>query len=358
MAHELVGTRFVTRETPGWHRLGRTAPKGERATASQWVAEVTRGAEVVKIPLTFVLNGEMYTSDRVAIVRKPIADDNMPRQFGVASSSWNLESYAACAKVFDKLSETYPVETAGLIKHGAICFVSFKAEEWDVMGDKVVSYLVLAISMVPGVSHHVLHTPVRVVCNNTLNMAMGSANLNIKIPHEADSLQQLALSADIIEKFHTAKDRTKAIFEGMARRALRVDEAQKIIDSAYPMPVMPAQLKIIHQQFQTEEERIVYKKTLDPERMAQVALAEKRFEQLIAKTVQVREFAMERYAKFDREDLRGTAWAAYNAVTEVSDWREGRNADESLMFGSRAKEKERAFEMATALVDENKEVLA
>jgi hypothetical protein len=53
---------------------------------------------------------------------------------------------------------------------------------------------------------------------------------------------------------------------------------------------------------------------------------------------------------FDPANLRGTVWAAYNAVTEVSDWREGRNADESALFGSRAQEKSRAFNAAYALV--------
>jgi hypothetical protein len=48
------------------------------------------------------------------------------------------------------------------------------------------------------------------------------------------------------------------------------------------------------------------------------------------------------------ERLRGLV-VEINKVAENSDWREGSNADESLLFGSRAKEKARAFDAAVAL---------
>ena len=56
------------------------------------------------------------------------------------------------------------------------------------------------------------------------------------------------------------------------------------------------------------------------------------------------------FEHFEPAHLRGTAWAAYNAVTEVADWREGRGADASALFGGRAKEKSRAYEAAMVLV--------
>jgi hypothetical protein len=64
----------------------------------------------------------------------------------------------------------------------------------------------------------------------------------------------------------------------------------------------------------------------------------------------LREAAKERFEAFDPPRLRGTVWAAYNAVTEVADWREGRNADESALFGGRAKEKSRAYAAAMELI--------
>ncbi len=350
MSHELVGERFVARGRPGWHKLGRTAPENEKVTASQWVAEVTRGAEVIKVPMTFEVNGVTYKADEIKVVRLPMQDDPHIRQFGTADAKWTLETYDSCAKVFDKLSETYPVETAGLIKNGAICFVSFKAEDWDVKGDKVISYIVLAISMKPGVSHHVMHTVVRVVCNNTLVLAGSMASLDIRIPHGSDSLQQLALSADIIEAYTKAKAETKALFESMAEKSITVEQAARIFEKAYPAPAMPGRLKILYKQFPEEAERITYKKNLDPNTMADIALAEEKYQKLLEKNIELREFAMARYTKFDTSKFEGTVWAAYNAATEVSDWREGRNADESLLFGARAKEKERAFVAAAELV--------
>lgn len=48
--------------------------------------------------------------------------------------------------------------------------------------------------------------------------------------------------------------------------------------------------------------------------------------------------------------IAGTAWAAYNAVTELATWREGPQADSALMFGIRSQEIQRGYEAAAKLV--------
>lgn len=62
---------------------------------------------------------------------------------------------------------------------------------------------------------------------------------------------------------------------------------------------------------------------------------------------------VERFEAFDPDNLRGTVWAAYNAATEVSDWREGRGAEVASVWGGRAREKASAFTEALQVAGMN-----
>jgi hypothetical protein len=84
--------------------------------------------------------------------------------------------------------------------------------------------------------------------------------------------------------------------------------------------------------------------------MQTVAQAEQRFETLLKKSTELRATAVGQYEGFKPEALAGTLWAAYNAVTEVSDWREGKNAAESSLWGARAAEKGRAYAEAVKIL--------
>ena len=67
---------------------------------------------------------------------------------------------------------------------------------------------------------------------------------------------------------------------------------------------------------------------------------------------QIRDGARVLYQTFNDEhsQFARTVWAAYNACTETSDWREGRgDVDHSVVFGPRAQEKVRAFKAALEL---------
>jgi hypothetical protein len=288
----------------------------------------------------------------------PIPEDKKIREFGVVGKSWQLESYAKCAEIFNALSEKYPVETCGLIKHGSVCFLALKADSWDVQGDQMKSYLTIKLSMQPGESHRVIHTKVRVVCNNTLEFAIGSAALNIKVPHESDSTSQLALAADIVSAFQESKEESKKLCEGLVSTEFTVDEAMAVFARAFPAPAKPRKLRMLETAFPDAIDRTVYVKNLDPEEMANIKLAEARFEQLLGRSESLRKIAMEKYENFDTPRFANTAWAAYNAATEVSDWREGRNQFESAFAGARAQEKVRAFRATAEIVAEKDETFA
>ena len=349
MSHEILGQRFKSRVHPAWHGLGTTFGADVKVTASEAIAEITQGVEVVKVPVSYELDGVQHQMvKRAAIVRRPTKEDPEIVEFGVASADWQLESYEAVASVFDELSKVHQVETAGLLRDGRTAFLTLRAGEWDVLGDPMEQYMLLNISMEPYISHWVSQNDVRVVCNNTNTMAKRRSMLDVKIPHQRDSLTQMKIAAEVVAAVAEGKEKIKELCTALAKKNLTSVEAEAIFNAAHPIPMPPRKLRALVGI--TEEERTQYTKNLDPETMAQVALGKVEFERALTRRENLVEVVRERYAEFDVQNLRGTAWAAYNAVTEVADWREGRGADASAVFGARAMEKARAFEAAAVLV--------
>jgi hypothetical protein len=351
MSHEIMGQRFVSRSRPAWHKLGIVFPEDEVVSASEAVRRVAGDVQVVTVPLSYELEGARHgLKKHVAVVRKPTADKPQPEVFGVAADSWKAESYQDLARALDKLSEKYRVETAGLLKDGALCFLSLRGEDWDVNGDPMQAWFTANFSLKPGIGHRVMSSPVRVVCWNTNNAAKGSATINLSIPHSADSKQQIGIAGDLIVRFAESQKKTKETCEAFAAREVTTEEADAIFEAAFPTPKVPKKVQTIRNIAGGAEGAELFKKALDPDALASLLKAEDDFQALLERRAELRQVARERYAMFDPARLQGTAWAAYNAATEVADWREGPRAEQSSMFGSRAQEKARAFAETLKLV--------
>lgn len=351
MRHEILEVRFRSTH-PAWHRIPNVWNPDTQVSVSEAIDQVAGDVDIQKLPITYTVNGVDYDlKSRVAVVRMPLSDGDDPVDFGVASHSWHVEQYSSMGRIFDELSRTHQVQTAGLLKDGVYCFVTLKAGEWDVLGDEMEAYFAIVLSQRPGVGHRAMYTPIRIVCRNTELMARAAADLHIVIPHSSDTLDQMQMAADLLERFEEVKSRSKELCEVLARKTLSVDEATKIFEAVWPKPVPPRKLRMMRDAYATMDgEKTVYRNDLDPEIMAQTALAEKQFETLCARNAELRETAVATYSSFEPASLQGTAWAAYNAVTEVSDWRKGsKNSAESSLIGQRAAEKNRAFDAALAV---------
>jgi len=361
VSHEILGERFISRERPAWHGLGTLFDADERISAEEAVKRVAGDISVQTFPVKFTMpmtgadgkvqEMECTVDDQVVVVRMPTHDDPNPEPFGIVGKNWKADPYPVLARSLNKLSETYRVETAGLLKDGALCFLALRGEPWDVKGDPMESYFTANLSLRPGEGHKVFHSPVRVVCWNTNTMALSQSTITLRIKHGMDAKQQIGLAGDLIVRFKEAQDKTKELCEAFANREVDVEEAKQVIDAAYPDPQVPHKIQQFRNACGSPEAYEMFMRTSDPKIVQTIQIAEERFEQLLKKQANLRETAFARYSGFNPKDMQGTLWAAYNSVTEVSDWREGRNADESCLFGARAAEKSRAFAASVAILD-------
>lgn len=345
MAHKIFGQRFISRREPAWHNLGTIFPEGATIQPVEAVKRVAGDIHIERVPLYYELGGNRRDADHFGIVRLPTNDDPEPLVLGVTSERWHPTTYPELARSLDKMdAAVYKVETCGLLSGGALCFIALRGEDWSVLGqDAMKTYFLVNLSLQPGVGHRVVHTTVRVVCNNTNEAAIASSNIQLRVQHGADAAQQIGLAGDLVMRFRSAQDETKAIFDQFASTPAPREAVETIFRKAWPDPVLPARVRLL-KNVVGEEGMEVFKKGLDPAALDSIVLAQERFEKQMAHIEEVREGGWDRYENFQPVPLRGTVWAAYNAVTETADWRgDGKTVGESVLIGSRGQEKIRAF---------------
>ncbi|WP_312261273.1 DUF932 domain-containing protein [Candidatus Igneacidithiobacillus taiwanensis] len=183
MAHLVESMAFV-RETP-WHGLGNRLP--EKQPLEVWLQAAGMDWEICSTDVLYqVGNGRdfgvhpypeakvLYRSDSLAplSVVSPRYQIVQPREI--------LEFYRDLVSVGG-----FTLETAGVLKGGKKLWALARTGEELLLrgGDRVKGYLLLATSCDGTLATTAQFTSVRVVCNNTLQLATGERAGAIKVPH-------------------------------------------------------------------------------------------------------------------------------------------------------------------------------
>jgi hypothetical protein len=354
MPHFVKGKRAMYRTRPAWHNIGDVFAEDADIRATEAAKRLSGDYRVLSCPVRFEIDGVEYVSDKhVMIALAPTHDQKTPVEFGTASKDWMPESYVELAKGLDKLSEKYKIETAGVLKDGAMMFMSFRAEDWDVCGDEMRSYFTANLWMQPGKGHTFNHSGVRVECWNLNTMAESLATISLSIPHNSDAKQQIGIMANMVVRFKEAQSKTKELCEQFARTTISMEQAQSIFEAAYPDPKLPKKVEMIRKAMGSDEAAQNLRMALDADALSQLVTAEEAFERAMEKKIELRDGCVALYKGFHPTEMQGTIWAAYNAVTENADWRDDhKSTPASTMFGSRAKEKSRAFAQSLQVLEE------
>lgn len=194
-----------------------------------------------------------------------------------------------------------------------------------VAGDEIKPYFLLhnahdGTSMVRGIL-----TPVRVVCANTLSMALGSANREgFALRHTKGIRDNAASARKALGLILKGYDQAQEKFNFLAEKSF----TEKAL-SSYVEEMLPVNVSAGDRAIDNAKER----------RKVAVRLA------LHGKGN-------------DRVGVRGTWWAAYNGMTELIDhaggWRSKENRMKDLIFGGRATAKVNALDLALEYADGKK----
>lgn len=172
-----VETMFYTREKP-WHGLGVK------------VADALSSAEALTASgLDWnVVQQEICTSDGLFVTGfKANVRDRDKKVLGIVSDRYkvvqNREAFAFTDKL---LGEGVRYETAGSLNGGRKVWVLARMpREYIMLGDRISPYLVFSNTHDGSGAIRVAMTPVRVVCNNTLNLALATATRSWSAMHTA-----------------------------------------------------------------------------------------------------------------------------------------------------------------------------
>jgi phage/plasmid-like protein (TIGR03299 family) len=360
MAHNIFGKRFFERgeDLSAWHRIGNNFTG--KKTLEEAVVESGLDYRVWKEPLVIYVDGRAWETGHYAIVREALADDCddngecPPRIFNTVGDEFTDISNIDLARALEPLNAEWPIETMGALGKGETIFFTLKVGGGAVHGDEIVEYFLVSNGRDARRALRIDFTPVRVVCQNTLNSGYSAATVTVKMTHKTTIASDLAFWSSILPQMRVAREKTRQAFDALAATRVSDDQARQVIAAAYPEPKASAKVKLADDLvvLDLRDETIV--KVITDANDAHAAVN--------ARVDAFREAAFDRYNVFNDEfpKVAGTAWAAWQAVTETSDWRQGkakggsaRATDESVIFGARAKEKERGFAAAMDLVIAN-----
>ena len=171
-------------------------------------------------------------------------------------------------------------DTAGSLRGGRKIWLLAKLPDTEIVGDKTEPYLCFSNTHDGSGAIRVCMTPVRVVCNNTLNIALNGAKRSWSVRHTGDiqaKLHEARMCLDMANKY---MDRLGEYADQMANKSVTDEQIAKILDEMFPV---------------SEESSDREKKNAEKART----------EYMIC------------YFAPDIAKFRGTAWGALNAMSDM-----------------------------------------
>lgn len=184
MAHQISGIAYVG-DKP-WHTLGRRLPP--KQSLETWARAAGMDWTICETPVRFIAN-ETAPSDAVLAFedQKVLYRSDNQQALSVVSKRYKVVQPKEVLEFYRDLTlaSGYELETAGCLKGGKKMWALAKTGKESALkgGDLVQGYILLATSCDSSLATVALHTSVRVVCANTLAVALDNARGAVKVPH-------------------------------------------------------------------------------------------------------------------------------------------------------------------------------
>ena len=183
MAHNVETMFYAGREKP-WHGLGRQVH--EALTAEEAIKMAELDWDVIQYPVfdQFGLEIPGYKAN---------TRDRDMSVLGIVGSRYSIVQNKDAFDFTDALiGEGLRYETAGSLKNGKQVWLLGKMPETEFAGDKIEPYVCFTNTHDGSGAVRVCMTPIRVVCNNTLNFALETANRKWSTVHKGNMQGKLA----------------------------------------------------------------------------------------------------------------------------------------------------------------------
>jgi phage/plasmid-like protein (TIGR03299 family) len=334
MSHDLESTNGVTfyadSRNDAWHQLGQKVGANMDVAQAMEFAHLG-GWDVRKVPLQIPAEvsdsgvfGAMDVPDQFGVVRtNPV---NGERDYlGVVGNVYDPIQNEATAGFIQSVVDEFDanLETAGSLGGGKDVFITMKLPHtMEITGvggviDKTEYYLAALNNHTGKSSFRLLLTPVRIVCRNTQQMAIGSAKTSWKVRHTATATGRV----------QEAREKLGLVWKSVGT----IDDEFKRLSE---IPLEFAEAKEF-------TERLVDLKKVDPDSVA----ATRR------RTAAGQILSLYRNSPTIKP-IAGTRFAMYNAVTEYVDHYQGTRNAGGDAAAARALRSIRELEMSSTLKTE------
>ncbi|SJZ67759.1 phage/plasmid-like protein TIGR03299 [Chitinophaga eiseniae] len=155
---------------------------------------------------------------------------------GVVGKDYQVVQNADAFTFFDSIvgGDGIFYETAGALGQGERIFITAKLPDYIKVGkdDLIEQYLFLTTSHNGMGSITAAFTPIRIVCNNTLNAAMRRHSNSVKIRHTANAKERLAQAHKVMGLANKLSAQLEDIFNTWAKVRISDPEVKKLIQLA------------------------------------------------------------------------------------------------------------------------------
>ena len=230
-----VETMFSVREKP-WHGLGTI------------VKEAPTSADAIRLAgLDWsVVQETIYTNfNRVVEGYRANVRSSDRKVLGVVSDRYKVvQNVDAFSFTDELLGKGVRYETAGSLQEGKkVWLLARLPREYIIAGERISPYLVFSNTHDGSGSVKVAITPVRVVCNNTLNLALGTAKRSFSMIHTGNIQDKIQEAKDTLFLAEEYMDCLGVEFERLRRQKITDAQVKEYIELLLPMEKDPTPIQ-------------------------------------------------------------------------------------------------------------------
>lgn len=298
---------FFTAREVAWHKLGTvttdalTAEDALKTAYLDWTVFKSENPVSTMVPMFGDSAMEEGSMEEVTFEDKFMTYRYHPKThkadaLGVVGNRYtpvqNSEAFSLLNYIADESGAVF--ETAGSLNNGRKVFMTMKLPNQMTIGgvDAIDMYLMAWNTHDGTSSFNLLTTPIRVVCQNTLSMAISGAKSSFALRHTTNVQGKVAEAREALQLAWQYTDAFAIEAEELLAQKLSTNDYAKIVEKLIPI-----------------DETVERKRSLAED--ARGAL-------------------MSLWNAPTQQNVAGTKWAAWNAIVEYADWAKpvrGDNAD-------------------------------
>lgn len=335
MAH-MIKSMFSVNEKP-WHGLGKVL-ETPPATVAEAIQVAGIDPEIQTEPL--------YLGNGTKVERNAVTSKATGFVYGTVGPDWQViqpaEAFAPCQPFLDAKVAT--IETAGSLDEGRRVWMLLKLNKPDSVivpqaDDRVQKYLLAAVGHDGTLAFRLGTTAIRVVCQNTLSASIRTGQSDhVRITHRTrNAAQAIEAVTATIQAVDARFEEAAKVFRALA--AIKITSAKQLENYITAVFNIKTKKDAIETTATESRKADSFADLLSGSAQisghtaihaAKYGDAEKMAQDVQSRVLEKVAHLFESGRGQREQGIRGTGWAAYNAVTEYCTWERGHNADNRL----------------------------